>query len=83
MAEITWDDDIKDYFTQLDIGCMRSNGPKIDLGNYDVVKKNAVRIHDAVKEGRMPKDARKWPQGKIDNFEAWKDAGCPKSKPVV
>ena len=83
MAEqITWDDDIKGYFTQLDIGHMRSapSWAQIDLANYDEVKENAQRIYEAVDAGRMPKESRKWPQGKIDNFKAWWDDNCPKSK---
>jgi len=33
---ITWDDDIKDFFTQMDVGCMRARG--LDLSDYASVK---------------------------------------------
>ncbi len=83
MAKLTWADDIKDYFTQLEIGCMRGapiDPPAIDLGDYDSVRTNAARIYEAVKSGSMPKGGPLWPQHKTDNFKAWMHGGYPKTQ---
>jgi hypothetical protein len=34
---VTWEKDIQDLFTQLDIGCMRARGT-VDLSSYQSVK---------------------------------------------
>jgi hypothetical protein len=79
MAErITWDNEIKDYFTQLDIGCMRARS--LDLSDYASVKIKVARIFEMVQSGKMPKGDRCWPQEKIDRFKSWKDDGCPKTE---
>ena len=80
---VTWEE-IKDFFTQLDVGCMRARG--LDLSDYDAVKSKADSILFQVKRRAanpdqnvgMPKGGRPWPQEKIDRFEAWKNAGFPK-----
>lgn len=82
---VTWEDDIKDYFTQMDVGCMRARN--LDLSDYDAVKTRAdsilrqlkIRAANPQGDGGMPKGGRPWPQEKIDKFEAWKNAGFPKN----
>lgn len=80
---VTWDDDIKDYFTQMDVGCMRARN--LDLSDYDAVKNRATSILGQLKlrvqdpNRGMPKGGRPWPQDKIDKFEAWIKDGFPKS----
>ena len=83
---VTWDDNIKHFFTQMDIGCMRSRTPSLDLSDYDAVKNRAdailfqlkLRVQDPNRG--MPKGGRAWPPDKIKDFEDWKNAGFPKSK---
>ena len=85
---VTWEDDIKHFFTQMDIGCMRSRTPSLDLSNYEAVKDRAGRIMDQLqmradnptKNVGMPKGGRPWPPEKIAKFQAWIDAGFPKNK---
>ena len=86
MAErITWDDDIKDFFTQLDVGCMRARG-SVDLSDYESVKSMAsvilkqlnLRVTDPTRG--MPKGDRPWPREKIDAFEQWTKDGFPRTQ---
>lgn len=83
---VTWEDDIKHFFTQMDVGCMRSRPTPLDLTDYKNVKDKAPAILFQLKRRRdappgqnigMPKGGRPWPQEKIDKFEAWKDQGFP------
>ena len=84
---VTWEE-VKDFFTQLDVGCMRARG--LDLSDYDAVKSKADSILFQVKRRAanpdqnvgMPKGGRPWPQERIDRFEAWKNAGFPKGGPA-
>ena len=87
---VTWEDDIKHFFTQLDVGCMRAKQPNpFDLGDYDEVKRKydailsrlKLRVSNPTSEFGMPKGGRPWPPDKIAKFEAWKAAGFPKNKP--
>ncbi|MCU1265579.1 MAG: hypothetical protein JWM21_1897 [Acidobacteria bacterium] len=85
MAErITWDDDIKSFFTQMDVGCMRAKG--LDLSDYATVKSRAGDILDQLKmrvdnpNRGMPKGDRPWPQERIDAFEAWIKDCAPKTQ---
>lgn len=79
---ITWEDDIKDFFTQMDVGCMRARG--LDLSEYEAVKARATSILNQLKlrvtdpNRGMPKGGRAWPQEKIDKFDAWIKDGFPK-----
>ena len=79
---VTWEDDIKHYFTQMDVGCMRARN--LDLSEYDAVKNRATSILSQLKlrvqdpTRGMPKGGRPWPQNRIDNFEAWMKDGFPK-----
>ena len=83
---VTWEDDIKHFFTQLDVGCMRSRPTPLDLSDYEMVKSRADailfqlkrRFDNPDKEMGMPKGGRPWPKEKIDKFQAWIDAGFPK-----
>ena len=82
---VTWEGDIKHFFTQMDVGCMRARN--LDLSEYDAVKQRAVSILNQLKlrvqdpTRGMPKGGRPWPQKRIDNFEAWMKDGFPKGDP--
>jgi hypothetical protein len=82
---ITWEKDIKHYFTQMDVGCMRARN--LDLSEYDAVKNRATSILSQLKlrvqdpTRGMPKGGRPWPQDRIDNFESWMKNGFPKGDP--
>lgn len=81
---VTWDDNIRHFFTQMDVGCMRAKG--MDLSDYDTVKVKAAlilgQLQARVKDPNrgMPKGGRAWPQDKIDAFENWIKDGAPKSR---
>ena len=81
---VTWDDNIKNFFTQMDVGCMRAKN--FDLSEYETVKERADDILYQVKlrvtnpNAGMPKGGRAWPQDKIDTFEAWMKDGAPRSR---
>ena len=51
-SAVTWTNDIKKMFTDLDIDHMKSKG--IDLSDYQSVKINAVSIYTRVAQGSMP-----------------------------
>jgi hypothetical protein len=77
----TWETDIKDFFTQMEIGCMRNVSgftPPMDLGDYESVKQHSARIFDAVDKGRMPRGDRPWPREKVATFDRWMKAGFPR-----
>jgi hypothetical protein len=76
---ITWDDDIKDFFTQLDVGCMRARG-KLDLSDYESVKEFKDDIKTRVKNHTMPKGGPPWPDEKVKMFEDWIADCCPKTQ---
>jgi hypothetical protein len=82
---VTWED-IKPFFTQMDVGCMRARN--LDLSDYEMVKNRAtsilgqlkLRVQDPTRG--MPKGGRPWPQERIDKFEAWIKDGFPKNGPA-
>jgi hypothetical protein len=81
MAErITWDDDVKEFFTQLDVGCMRARGKGLDLSDYDSVKASKNEILARVKSGSMPKGGPRWPDEKVKSFEDWINDCCPRTQ---
>ncbi len=84
----TWNNTIKDYFTQLEIGAMRTHGPRFDLGDYNQVKKYTLNdngsvnttmsgIYGQVKSGNMPSGGPKWNDTRVATYLAWAQAGCP------
>jgi hypothetical protein len=83
-GRITWDNEIKDFFNQLDVGCMRARG--LDLSDYSSVKARAKgilkQLQDRVKDPNtgMPKGDRPWPQDKIKKFADWIDDCCPQTE---
>ncbi|WP_299492727.1 hypothetical protein [uncultured Shewanella sp.] len=79
---ITWNNQVKDYFTQMEVGCMRNIG--LNLASYDDVKNNADSILNRVKRqptesGFMPKGGKRWVDSQINNFEQWITDGCPEN----
>jgi len=77
----TWEGEISEFFTQLEIGCMRSAGrydPPFDLASFECVAARAIGIHDAVKSGYMPRGGPRWSEGKVARFDEWILAGCPR-----
>jgi hypothetical protein len=80
MAErITWESVIKDFFTQLDVGCMRARDKGLDLSDYDSVTKFKTEILGRVRSGSMPKGGPRWPDEKVATFENWINDGCPEN----
>ena len=86
MPRYTWEDDIKHFFTQMNVGCMRSRRSPLDLADYDSVKTKAVDILEQLElrvrdptQG-MPRGGRPWPQDKIDKFKEWMKDGFPRSR---
>ena len=79
---VTWEHDIKHFFTQMDVGCMRARN--LDLSDYETVKNRATGILNQLKlrvqdpNRGMPKGGRPWPQEKIDKFQTWINDGFPK-----
>jgi hypothetical protein len=78
MARITWDDDIREFFTQLDVGCMGARG--LNLDDYDTVKANKTRIYSRVSDGSMPEGGPPWPADKVQAFKEWMDDCCPRTQ---
>lgn len=81
-GDITWEDEVSSYFTQLQVGCMRQQG--IDLSSYEAVRDNAQAILSRVSKqpgdpGFMPAGGQRWEQGQIDRFTQWIADGSPKS----
>jgi hypothetical protein len=84
----TWNNTIEAYFTQMEIGCMRSIG--FDLGNYEDVKSHTLNtseptgilykdgIYARVKSGSMPKGGPRWTDTRCATYLAWAEAECPK-----
>lgn len=73
---ITWDNTIKNYFTQMDVNCMKDAGG-FDLSNKADVVANADTIYTRVSNKSMPIGEKKWTQQMCDNFKTWKDGGTP------
>jgi hypothetical protein len=73
-----WRTHISHLFRKIDIDHMKaqSNGV-IDLGQYESVKDHAEAILGQVQAGAMP-PGEPWNQARIDVFDAWVKAGCPK-----
>jgi len=86
-GRITWEDDIKYFFTQMDVGCMRARGT-VDLSDYASVKKMGqsilrelnLRADDPDSGKGMPRGDRPWPREKIDTFDAWLKDGAPEKQ---
>jgi hypothetical protein len=78
MARITWDDNIKKFFTQGDVGCMGARG--LNLDDYEDVKNNKDEILDRVSDGSMPEGGPPWSQEKVKAFSDWMADCCPKTQ---
>ena len=74
VTQVTWEKDIQDLFTQLDVGCMRARG-SVDLSDYQSVKEKFEDIFVRVADGRMPKGGRKWSEDKVNLLRKWKQDG--------
>jgi hypothetical protein len=72
--QVTWEKDIQDLFTQLDVGCMRARGT-VDLSSYQSVKDRFQGILDRVDDGRMPKGGPQWSKDKVELLKKWRDDG--------
>jgi hypothetical protein len=85
-VRVTWENEIKGYFNQMDVGCMRARG--LDLSDYATVKARAkliltrlkLRVTDPNSKLGMPQGDRAWPQEKIDKFEAWINDCSPQTE---
>ncbi len=80
-SPVTWNNDIKQMFTPLDVAHMKSIPPRhIDLSNYDQVKMYSSLIYNKVVSGDMPPAGfgeDEWPQEWKDKFGCWIQQGCP------
>ena len=47
-----------------------------DLWSYDDVVQNSDAILGRLRDGTMPCDGA-WPEGQVDVFQRWVDAGMP------
>ena len=78
---VTWEDDVKHFFTQMDVGCMRARALPLDLASYESVRDAATRILGQVRKRAnakpedgdvgMPKGGRPWSKERIEKFEQW------------
>jgi len=80
--DITWNNEVKNYFTQMEMGCMQQHG--IDLSSYTDVKTYANAILSRVSlqpgdSGFMPAGGQRWEQAQLDRFKEWIAAGSPEN----
>ncbi len=84
-ATPTWQNTIRDLFTQYERIQMIQVHIDLDLGSYESVRANANSILDAVSPGsalRMPLQVAPWTAEQIATFKAWIDTDCPYGPPV-
>ena len=74
IGNITWEKDIKDFFTPKDVGCMSW---KFDLTKKDDVATYAHQIYGQVKSHEMPTGETPWSRKKVADFKQWMDDGTP------
>lgn len=74
----TYMKDIRTFFQAEDIACMRSMG--IDLGTYEGVKHNALRVFFRTEEGTMPPpgENRPWSESRKRTFYNWMKNDYPR-----
>ena len=68
---VSFEADIKPLFRERDRGSMQF---AFDLWSYDDVSEHADAILERLREGSMPCDGA-WPQGQVELFERWVEAG--------
>ena len=73
-GNITWEKDIKDFFTPKDVSCMKL---KFDLSKKDDVASFKLQIYEAVKSKKMPQGETHWSRKKVADFKQWMDDGTP------
>ncbi|WP_133118099.1 hypothetical protein [Burkholderia ubonensis] len=79
-TQVTWNNGIKQMFTQKDIDCMKKRG--LDLSSYTAVRSNASNIYTRVKSGSMPEPSSgesPWSQDMVNQFLSWWQNGCPEN----
>jgi hypothetical protein len=67
--------DIRPYFREGDVKCMKPAGVKLDDAAWMCVPANAQSVYEQVSAGHMPPDAP-WPPDRVSLFKQWMDAGC-------
>ncbi len=72
---ITWEKDVKGYFTDYDVRHMLQIQPQLNLRSYDSVKDNAVLIYERVATKSMPPGG--WEDQRIADFKSWVEGGTP------
>jgi hypothetical protein len=70
---VGYERDIRPLFRAKDISSMSR---AFDLASYSDARANADGILARVTDGSMPCDGP-WPQGRVELFRRWVDAGCP------
>jgi hypothetical protein len=80
-SQVTWTNDIKKMFTEVDIQHMSMVRQPIHLDSYTNVKLHAVDIYTAVSTGYMPRPPEQpWTTAHPDwipTFACWIKQGCP------
>ena len=71
---ITWENTIKDFFTPVDVECMRW---RFNLDEKESVKYYAGVIFAVVKDGTMPPGESSWNTTKVAIFKKWMCSGFP------
>lgn len=78
---VTWTNNIKSMFTQLDIDHMKQvTGGSLDLSNYNSVKIWATKIYSYVASDAMPPPGSgepPWTPQMINTFGCWIQQNCP------
>ena len=78
MGTLSFAQDIRPMFTDLDVAHMKSGG--LDLSDYESVKAQADAIYTAVSNGTMPpkpSGEARWSSEMCARFKQWQDGGCP------
>jgi hypothetical protein len=70
---IGFEQDIKPLFRERDREAMKW---AFDLWSHDEVAQNNEAILERLRNGTMPCDGA-WPEGQIDLFQRWTEAGTP------
>lgn len=77
---LTWEDGVKNFFTERDVRCMIGFG--FDLSKYEDVVLNLDLIAVRIESKSMPPGGG-WPDEQIKCFLEWKDLGAPEGKRFI
>jgi hypothetical protein len=75
IAHPTYLQDIRHFFREEDIGCMKPRG--IDLSTYAGVRAHATNIYLQTRSGRMPEGGPRWSANRVQTFLNWMNDKYP------